>query len=179
MNMRKLETLALLSLGIGLLLWGMDRQPVQVVHVREQGRMAVSELQAGSVHKGVADPVHLFQTSLTVTIPHNAHVHCTVYVPAYPAIRIMSGRSRVDLATTLSIHNTSREKFLLLKQIDYHDTDGKLIQGYLDKSVALKPLGTIELLRQPRPPGAHCATGVRSRIADAGLAPLQQGDLRG
>jgi hypothetical protein len=145
MNMRKLETLALLFLGIGLLLWGMDRQPVQVVHVREQGRMALSELRAGSVHSRVADPVHLFQTSIAETFPHDAYVRRTVYVPAYPAIRIMSGRSRIDLATTLSIHNTSRDKPLLLERVDYHNTDGELIQSYLEEPLALKPLGTIEM----------------------------------
>jgi hypothetical protein len=64
MNMRKLEIIALLFLGTGLLLWGMDRQPAQLVHVREQGRMALSELRAGSVHERVADPVHLFRASL-------------------------------------------------------------------------------------------------------------------
>lgn len=145
MNMRKLEVVALLFLGIGLLLWGMDRQPVQVVHVREQGKLAVSELRAGSVHGRVTDPLHLFQASLTEPSPAGTQVRRTVYVPAYPAIRIMSGRSRVDLATTLSIHNTSRDKPLVLERVGYHDTDGGLIEAYLEDSVALKPLGTIEM----------------------------------
>lgn len=145
MNMRKLEIIALLFLGIGLLLWGMDRQPVQVGHVREQGRMTMSELRIGPVHGRVADPVHLFQASLTEAYPADAGVRRSVYVPAYSTVRIMSGRSRVDLATTLSIHNTSRDKPLLLERIDYHNTDGGLIQAYLDEPVALKPLGTIEM----------------------------------
>lgn len=145
MNMRKLEIIALLFLGTGLLLWGIGRQPIQVIHAREQGRMAMSELRAGSVHERVADPVHLFQASLAEASPADAQVRRTVYVPAYSTIRIMSGRSRVDLATTLSIHNTSRDKPLLLERIDYHNTDGGLIQAYLDEPVALKPLGTIEM----------------------------------
>lgn len=145
MNMRKLEIIALLFLGIGLLLWGMDRQFVQVIHVREQARMALSELRAGSVHERVADPIHLFRASLAESYPADAQVRRTVYVPAYSTIRIMSGRSRVDLATTLSIHNTSRDKPLVLERVDYHDADGGLIQAYLDQPVALKPLGTIEM----------------------------------
>jgi hypothetical protein len=145
MNKRKLEVVGLLFLGIGLLLWSMGRDPVQVVHVREQGRMAVSELRAGSDHERVADPVHLFQASLAEASPINAQVRRTVYVPAYSTIRIMSGRSRVDLATTLSIHNTSRDKALVLERVDYHNSDGGLIQAYLDEPVALKPLGTIEM----------------------------------
>ncbi|KLK94584.1 hypothetical protein AA309_02835 [Microvirga vignae] len=69
----------------------------------------------------------------------------TVYVPAYSTIRMMNGRSRIDLAATLSIHNTSQEKPLLLERVDYHDTGGELVQAYLDSPVALKPLGTIEM----------------------------------
>jgi hypothetical protein len=140
-----LEVIVLLFLGISLLLWSMDRHPIQIVHIREQGRMALSEVRSGSGYGPRTDPVHLFQTSLAETYPANAQVRRTVYVPAYPAIRIMSGRSRIDLATTLSIHNTSRDKSLLLERVDYHDTDGELIQGYLEEPVALKPLGTIEM----------------------------------
>jgi hypothetical protein len=107
--------------------------------------MALSELRAGSVHERVADPVHLFRASLAESSPADAQVRRTMYVPAYSTIRIMSGRTRVDLATTLSIHNTSRDKPLLLERVDYHDSDGGLIQAYLDEPVALKPLGTIEM----------------------------------
>lgn len=145
MEPRKLELIALLVVGISLLLWSMDRHPIQIIHVREQSRTAVAELRSGSPHGRLADPVHLFQASLAETYPANLQIRRTVYVPAYPAIRIMSGRSRIDLATTLSIHNTSRDKPLLLERVDYHDTDGELIQGYLEEPIALKPLGTIEM----------------------------------
>jgi hypothetical protein len=139
------EVIALLFLGISLLLWSMDRRPIQIIQVREQGRMAVSEVRSGSMYERIIDPVHLFQASLAEAYPANSQVRRTVYVPAYPAIRIMSGRSRVDLATTLSIHNTSRDKPLLLERVDYHDTNGDIIQSYLEEPVALKPLGTIEM----------------------------------
>jgi hypothetical protein len=145
MNMRKFDAIALLFLGISLLLWSIDRHPAQVAHVREQGRMALSKMRSGSMHERIADPVHLFRASLAETYPANAQVRRTVYVPAYPAIRIMSGRSRIDLATTLSIHNSSRDKPLLLERVDYHNTDGELIQSYLEEPLALKPLGTIEM----------------------------------
>ena len=145
MNIRMFEVLALLLLAGGLFVWGLKHQPIQVAQVREQGKIAASEARSGSVHERSSDPVHLFQSSLSETHPADAQVRRTVYVPAYPTIRIMSGRSRVDLATTLSIHNTSREKPLVLERVDYHDTDGELIQGYLEKPVALKPLGTIEM----------------------------------
>jgi hypothetical protein len=69
----------------------MRRQPVQVVHVREQGSPEVSELRTGAVHKRVTDPVYLFQASLVQALPADAQMRRTMYVPT---IRIMSGRSR-------------------------------------------------------------------------------------
>lgn len=144
MSARKFEIIALLALGGGLLVWGLGQQSVSVVHLREQAKMAISELRAGSVHERAADPMKLFQASLIDTADTEAQVRRTTYVPAYSTVRIMSGRSRIDLATTLSIHNTSRDKRLLLQRVDYHNTDGELIQAYLDGPVALKPLGAIE-----------------------------------
>jgi hypothetical protein len=145
MNMRMFEVLALLLLASALLVWGLKEQPVPITQVRQQGRLAVSEARFGSAHQPSPAPTQLFETSLTGSPPSDARVRRTVYVPAYPMIRIMSGRTRVDLATTLSIHNTSRETPLILERIDYHNTDGELIQSYLEKPVALKPLGTIEM----------------------------------
>jgi hypothetical protein len=130
MNMRMLDAIALLFIGINLLLWSLERHPVQTAHVREQGRMAVSELRSADTHERVADPILLFQASLADTPSTSAYVRRTVYIPGYSTIRIMSGRGRIDLATTLSIHNTSRDKPLMLEQIDYHNTDGRLIHAY-------------------------------------------------
>ncbi len=145
MNMRMFEAVALLLFGCGLLVWSTGRQPVPVTHVREEGRIAVSDMRSGSTRDRPSDPIHLFRTSLADAGPTGAEVRRTVYVPAYSSIRMMSGRSRVNLATTLSIHNTSREKLLVLGRVDYHDTDGKLVQAYLDGPVALKPLATVEM----------------------------------
>jgi hypothetical protein len=172
MDRRRFEVIALLFLGISLLLWNMSRHPIQIIQVREQGRMALSEMRSGSVHERSVDPIHLFQASLAETFPTDAQVRRSVYVPAYPAIRIMSGRSRIDLATTLSIHNTSREKPLLLERVDYHDTDGELIQGYLEEPVALRPLGTIEMFvaREDRRAG----TGANFVVEWAADGPINE-----
>jgi hypothetical protein len=66
----------------------------------------------------------------------------SAYVPAYATVQAGGGRTRIDLATTLSVHNTSREKPLLVERIAYFDTDGKLVQDYLSESITLPPLGT-------------------------------------
>ena len=68
----------------------------------------------------------------------------TVFVPAYSTIRVAGGKGKVDLATTLTIHNTSEEKPLILVRVDYFDTAGNLLHRYLEKPVALRPLGSGE-----------------------------------
>ena len=71
-------------------------------------------------------------------------VRHTVFVPAYSTIRVAGGKGKVDLATTLTIHNTSEEKPLILVHIDYFDTAGNLLHRYLEKPVAIRPLGSGE-----------------------------------
>ncbi len=92
------------------------------------------------------EPLLRFGSSLADVPPGASRTHrASVYVPAYSSIRVASGRSAVQLAMTLSIHNTSREKPLILERIDYYDTEGQLVQGFLDGPVALKPFGVLQI----------------------------------
>ena len=68
----------------------------------------------------------------------------TVYVAAYSTLRLASGKQKVNLATTLVIHNTSEKTPLILLRIDYFDTAGKLLHRYLPDPVAIRPLGSAE-----------------------------------
>ena len=68
----------------------------------------------------------------------------TVYVPAYSTVRLGSGKGKVDLATTLTIHNTSEKSPLILLRIDYFGTAGNLLQRYLASPIAIRPLGSAE-----------------------------------
>jgi hypothetical protein len=68
----------------------------------------------------------------------------TVYVPAYSSIRLGSGRGKMDLATTLSIHNLSEDAPLIVLRADYFDTAGNLIHSYVPEPIAVRPLGTVE-----------------------------------
>ncbi|WP_052764095.1 DUF3124 domain-containing protein [Microvirga massiliensis] len=144
MNMRMVQTVALLLLGIGLLVWLSERQEVRLAEIRNQARIALMDLMSRGGN-GDANPLDLFKSSIADPTHAKATLRRTVYVPAYSAIRVMSGRTRVELATTLSIHNTSKEKPLLLERVDYHNTEGELVQAHLSEPVALKPLGTIEI----------------------------------
>lgn len=92
------------------------------------------------------DPLVGFADSLTaLPEPASLTVRGTVYAPAYSAIRAGGGKTRIDLATTLGIHNTAEDKVLVIDRIDYFETSGKLVQKYLAKPVAIRPLGTIEV----------------------------------
>lgn len=72
-------------------------------------------------------------------------VRASVYVPAYASIRAMSGRSRIALATTLTVHNTSSVNPVILDKIDYFDSNGGLVRSFVTRPVALKPYGTLEI----------------------------------
>jgi Protein of unknown function (DUF3124) len=144
MNARTLLATVVLLLGCGLFVWSTSGHHIQLAHVRQQAR-AVLALQSGAERENHSDPLHAFRESLAEVSPMEAKVRRTVYVPAYSAIRVMSGRGRINLATTLSIHNTSGEKPLVLERVDYHNTHGELVQAHLERAVVLKPLGTIEM----------------------------------
>jgi hypothetical protein len=66
----------------------------------------------------------------------------TLYVPAYSHIYVRDAERTVDLATTLSIRNTSPEASITLSALDYHDSNGALVRSYLDTPRRLGPLAS-------------------------------------
>ena len=55
------------------------------------------------------------------------------------------GKLRADFSVTLSVHNASETRPLVLKRIAYFDTSGKMVESYLKSPIALKPFSTIEV----------------------------------
>ena len=86
-----------------------------------------------------------FAASLTEIPAGNASTAGAIYVPVYSSIAVTPGRLRADFSVTLSIHNASQDKPLILKRIAYYDTGGVLVESYLAKPIALKPFGTVEI----------------------------------
>ena len=86
-----------------------------------------------------------FASSLTDVPPQALSVTGAIYVPAYSSVSIVQGKVSADFSVTLSMHNASQDKPLVLKRIAYFDTSGKLVQNYLTKPIALKPFGAIEI----------------------------------
>jgi len=68
----------------------------------------------------------------------------TVYVAAYSTVRLGTGKGKIDLATTLTVNNTSEKEPLILLRIDYFGTAGNLIHSYLAAPIAIRPLGSAE-----------------------------------
>lgn len=67
----------------------------------------------------------------------------TVYVPAYSHIYYGDREQPFYLAVTLSIRNTDMNHPITLTTVDYYDSDGKLLKGYLDKAVHLRPMSSV------------------------------------
>jgi len=66
----------------------------------------------------------------------------TLYVPAYSHIYIRDAQRSMNLATTLSIRNTSPDKPLVLSTIDYYDSNGDHVRAYVDTARVLGPLAS-------------------------------------
>ena len=86
-----------------------------------------------------------FAGSLTAIPAENLAVSGAFYVPVYSSVSMSAGRLRADFSATLSIHNGSETRLLVLKRIAYFDTAGKMVESYLKAPIALKPFATIEV----------------------------------
>ncbi len=116
------------------------------------GRIATAAAALGfavAAHAAAAEPPDLAKAFAASLAPMPEAVqltqHGAVYVPAYASIRAGRGRTRIDLAVTLSVHNPSETAPLVLEAIDYFDTGGNRVERPLDKPLALRPFGTIEV----------------------------------
>jgi hypothetical protein len=86
-----------------------------------------------------------FAGSLTSVPAENLGVSGSFYVPVYSSVSMSQGKLRADFSVTLSVHNASETRPLVLKRIAYFDTAGKMVESYLKAPVALKPFSTIEV----------------------------------
>lgn len=68
----------------------------------------------------------------------------TVYVSIYSDIYSETKDVRFLLTATLSIRNTSLTDSIYINDINYYDTNGELVQQFIEKTVLLKPLQSID-----------------------------------
>lgn len=86
-----------------------------------------------------------FAASLTAVPAEPLAVSGAFYVPVYSSVSMAQGKLRADFSVTLSVHNASETRVLVLKRIAYFDTSGKMVESYLKSAIALKPFSTIEV----------------------------------
>ena len=86
-----------------------------------------------------------FASSLTAVPTEPLTVSGAFYVPAYSSVSMAHGKLRADFSVTLSVHNASETRPLVVKRIAYFDTAGKMVESYLKTPIALKSLSTIEV----------------------------------
>jgi hypothetical protein len=140
MNARQWMTTSLLLAGAVAAFWLIGTADNPVREAMQVGSTAGRERLAGET----TPPLEAFASSLTEPGSAEMTVRGRLYVPAYAQIRLGSGRGKLDLATTLSIHNGDVDQPVVLRRISYHATDGRLVETLLDRPVALKPLATVE-----------------------------------
>src|SRR5215212_9972454 len=68
------------------------------------------------------------------------------YVPVYSSIYGYTGKNEFLLSATLSIRNIGFADSLYISKIDYYDSEGKLLKKYLDSTVLLKPMASMEVV---------------------------------
>ena len=100
---------------------------------------AVRAQTAGSIEQN-------FASSLTTMSSEALSTSGGFYVPAYSSVSMSQGKLRADFSVTLSIHNASETRPLVLKRIAYFETGGKMVESYLKSPIALKPFATIEII---------------------------------
>lgn len=67
----------------------------------------------------------------------------TIYVPAYSEMYFTRDRT-LELAVTLTIHNTDFEHPIILTSVRYYDTQGQLLREYLAEPRQLGPLASTD-----------------------------------
>lgn len=68
----------------------------------------------------------------------------SVYVPIYSNVYSRSREVSFLLTATLSIRNTSFSDTLYINSINYYNTEGDLVNRYLEQPIFLKPMASID-----------------------------------
>lgn len=74
----------------------------------------------------------------------------TIYVPIYSSIFYHTAKRTLELAATLSVHNTDLDDPIRLTKVDYYNLKGERIRKYLKQPVVLRPLQTINYVIEER-----------------------------
>lgn len=68
----------------------------------------------------------------------------TAYVPIYSSLFLSDHAEPIDLAATLSLRNVSQNVTVIVTAVDYYDSHGALLRGFIDQAHELGPLESAE-----------------------------------
>ncbi|AFY41217.1 DUF3124 domain-containing protein [Nostoc sp. PCC 7107] len=96
--------------------------------------------------KSQTKPTPSGQAYKIVTLDQNFKIATgqTIYVPIYSEIYHHNRQEIFNLAATLSIRNTDVTNPIIITSVRYYDSNGKLIEQYLEKPIQLDPLASTE-----------------------------------
>lgn len=96
------------------------------------------------------------------------------YVPVYSTVYLGERKVKAGMAVTLSIRNTSSDRELLVHQVDYYDTAGKLVMRLADRPHAIPTMGTAEFFidRQDPVGGPGANYVVAWSVPNDGIDPV-------
>lgn len=107
-------------------------------------------------------------------------INQTVYVPIYSEIYNRTKDTKILLTATLSIRNTSETDTLFLKRVAYFNSQGILVRQYLEQSIYLKPLETVDyVIEEQDEVGGAGANFLIDWYADRPMKPLFQAVMLG
>ncbi|MBK7871107.1 MAG: DUF3124 domain-containing protein [Saprospiraceae bacterium] len=104
------------------IMWSCNQQPKTAIHLPSKN-YHYTELDLASLHRQEK-----------------------VYVPIYSDIYHSSDARRFLLTATLSIRNTSLRDSMYVAKVDYYDSQGNLNRAYLQQTILLKPLESVEFV---------------------------------
>ena len=95
-----------------------------------------------NVDKTGQDKLQTLETDYPINTTE-IEVQDVLYIPIYADIYLNSQAPSSLLAATLSIRNTSFGDTLYVSRIDYFNTEGVLIEKFLDHTISIAPMNTL------------------------------------
>ncbi len=124
--------------------------------------------------------VDIIESKLTYVDRSHQAYQDTVYIPIYSDIYSESSLRSTLLTATLSIRSTSLTENTYIHAIEYYNTQGELVKSYLDRSLLLAPLQSIDyVIDRDDNSGGVGANFIVEWGADHNVKPLFQAVMIG
>jgi len=92
----------------------------------------------GAQAQSAVDIEQAFAGSLTAVPAENLTITGSFYVPVYSSVSMSQGKLRGDFSVTLSVHNASENRPLVLKRIAYFDSVGNGHYAFISQGRPIK-----------------------------------------